>query len=125
MPYVEFGYYAGTFRGEPVDEADFSSLCSRAEEIIEEMTMHRLSPITFCTMPGHIQKKVKDAICAQIEYLDANGGADLDMGNGVQSASLGKFSYSSGTANGSYTQSIYAPRARRILIPTGLLYRGG
>lgn len=123
MPYVEFEYYAGVFKGESVDNTDFSSLRSRAEEIIEEMTMYRVTPMTFLAMPEHIQTKVKNAVCAQIEYLDVNGGSDLDMGASMQSASLGRFSYSAGGA-ASLGQSIYAPRAQRILAPTGLLYRG-
>lgn len=35
MPYVDRTYYLDTFKGEPVDEADFLSLCNRAGEIIE------------------------------------------------------------------------------------------
>ena len=63
---------------------------------------------------------------AKIEYLDANGGADMDNGADLQSAGLGKFNYTKSTgANGSATQSIYSPRAQRILLPTGLMYRGG
>ena len=48
-----------------------------------------------------VQERVKKAVCAQIEYLDANGGSDLDNGAGLQSASLGKFSYTlaAGAAN--------------------------
>lgn len=66
------------------------------------------------------------AVCAQIEYLDANGGADMDNGADLQSAGLGKFNYTkSAGANGSTEQSMYAPRAIRLLAPTGLLYKGG
>lgn len=71
-------------------------------------------------------KKTVDAVCAQIEYLDANGGAEMDMGNGMSGATLGKFSYSgTSSGNGSTEQSIFSPRAERILWPTGLTYRGG
>lgn len=123
MPYIDEGYYNDKFLGEPVDSADFPSLLSRAEEIIEEMTMYRLTPMTFLAMPADVQDRVKKAVCAQIEYLDANGGSDMDNGADFQSAGLGKFNYSKTGAGSS--QSIYAPRAYRILLPTGLLYRGG
>lgn len=126
MPYVDREYYVGTFKGEPVDDADFPSLCMRAEELIEEMTMYRVTPVTVLTMPETVQERVKMAVCAQIEYLDANGGADMDNGADLQSAGLGKFNYTrSVDANGSTEQSMYAPRAIRLLAPTGLLYRGG
>ena len=126
MPYVDEAYYNDTFHGEPVNTTDFPSLCLRAEEIVEEMTRYRLTPTSYLTMPGDMQERVKKAVCAQIEYLDANGGADLDNGSDLQSAGLGKFNYTraAGT-NGSTGQSVYAPRAQGILFPTGLLYRGG
>lgn len=126
MPYVDSKYYLDTFKGEPVDDADFPLLCMRAEEIIEEMTMYRVTPVTILAMPECVQDRVKMAVCAQIEYLDANGGADMDNGADLQSAGLGKFNYTkSSGANGNAEQSMYAPRAIRLLAPTGLLYRGG
>ena len=126
MPYVDREYYVGTFKGEPVDDADFSSLCMRAEELIEEMTMYRITPTTVLAMPEAVQERVKMSVCAQIEYLDANGGSDMDNGADLQSAGLGRFNYTkSSGANGSTEQSMYAPRAIRLLAPTGLLYRGG
>lgn len=126
MPYVKEDYYVYTFYGEPVDSADFPELCERAGEIVEEMTMYRLTPETFETLPEYVRERVRKAVCAQIEYLGANGGSDLDTGGGnIQSATLGKFSYAAGaSANGSAQQSIYSSRAIRYLAPTGLLYRG-
>lgn len=126
MSYVDYDYYHETFHGESVDPADFPALYERAGELIEELTLYRLTPITFLAMPEDTQDRVKKAVCAQIEYLDANGGSDLDNGLGIQSATLGKFSYSgSAGANGSTEQSRFSPRAERLLWPTGLTYRGG
>ena len=114
------------FTGGELDSADFPFLLERAEEIVEEMTMYRLNSETFPKMPEKTQERIKKAVCAQIEYLDANGGADMDNGVDLMSAGLGKFSYTKASgANGSQTQPIYAPRALRILAPTGLLYKGG
>lgn len=124
--YVDEVYYHDMFRGEPVDDTDFPALCQRAGEIIEEMTLYRLTEEGFAMMPENTQKLVKNAVCAQIEYLDANGGAEMDMGNGMSGATLGKFSYSGASpGSGSTEQSIFSPRAERILWPTGLTYRGG
>lgn len=114
------------FTGGELDSTDFPFLLERAEEIVEEMTMYRLNSETFPKMPEETQERIKKAVCAQIEYLDANGGSDMDNGVDLMSAGLGKFSYTKASgANGSQAQSIYAPRALRILAPTGLLYRGG
>lgn len=124
--YVDKVYYHETFKGEPVDPADFPGLCRRAGELIEELTLYRLTETGFLVMPAELQTAVKNAVCAQIEYLDANGGAELDMGAGMAGGTLGKFSYSrSSSGNGSTEQSIFSPRAERILWPTGLTYRGG
>lgn len=126
MSYIDEAFYHNTFHGEPVDSADFPSLSMRAGEIVEEMTMYRLTPTSFLAMSEDMQNRVKCAVCAQIEYLDANGGSDMDNGADLQSAGLGKFNYSkSAGAGGSTKQSLYAPRASRYLSPTGLLYRGG
>lgn len=126
MPYVTMEYYVKTFRGESVDDADFPSLLARAEEIIEEMTLYRLSEESFQRMSENMQESIKKAVCAQIEYLDANGGSDMDNGADLQSAGLGKFNYSKVLgSDGSSKCSIYSPRSQRILMPTGLLYRGG
>lgn len=123
--YVDECFYLNTYKGEQVE--DFDTLELRAGEIVEEMTRYRLTEITFAAMPEAVQYAVKKAVCAEIEYLDANGGSDLDNGSGLQSGSLGKFSFSSsaGAAEGGSGQSVYSPRALRILAPTGLLYRGG
>lgn len=126
MSYITEQYYKSTFRGESVADTDFPSLRMRAEEIIEEMTMYRVSASSFPTFSVDVQERIKKAVCAQIEYLDANGGGDMDNGADLQSASLGKFNYTkSAGANGSTKQSIYSPRAQRLLLPTGLMYRGG
>ena len=126
MPYATQEYYTDTFHGEPVDTADFPSLLERAAEIVEEMCMYRVMESRMDTYGTDIQERIKKAICAQVEYLDANGGSDMDNGADLQSAGLGKFSYSRAPGvGGSTQQSVYAPRAMRILAPTGLLYRGG
>jgi hypothetical protein len=126
MSYIDEAFYNNTFHGEPVDSADFPSLSMRAGEIVEEMTMFRLTPTSFLVMSEDLQNRVKCAVCAQLEYLEANGGSDMDNGSDLQSAGLGKFNYSkSAGAGGSTKQSLYAPRTSRYLLPTGLLYRGG
>lgn len=126
MSYLTKTYYRDTFKGESVDDADFPSLLIRAAEIVEELTVYRVSESKLGTFPEETQTRIKNAICAQIEYLEANGGSELDTAAGLQSAGLGKFSYSVAAATGGNTrQSVYAPRTIRILSPTGLLYRGG
>lgn len=125
MAYADKSYYDEAYRGEPVSDADFPSLLLRAEEIVEEITLYRLSELSFAAMPEDVKERVRKAVCAQVEYLDANGGSDVDTGTDIQSASLGKYSYSRAGGDGGASGGYYAPRALRLLYPTGLLYRGG
>ena len=48
--YVDETYYNDVFKGEPVESADFPTLCQRAGEIIEEMTLYRLTEEGFLMM---------------------------------------------------------------------------
>lgn len=41
--YVDETYYNDVFKGEPVESAGFSVLCQRAGEIVEELTLYRLT----------------------------------------------------------------------------------
>lgn len=126
MPYVDEKFYSEVFMGEPIDNSDFPSLAVRASEIVEEMSMYRVNEITFEDLPEAIKLAFRKAVCAEMEYLDANGGSEVDNGSDFSSASLGRFSYTKGTASeGTSRESWYAPRALRLLAPTGLLYRGG
>ena len=125
MSYVDYKYYIEIFGGEFVSEDDFPSLLSRASEIVEEMCMYRIQAENMDKYGTFIQEQVKKAVCAQIEYLDANGGSEMDNGGEFQSAGLGKFNYTKASSSETSAQSVRAPRAMRLLAPTGLLYRGG
>ncbi len=126
MSYITVEYYNEIFHGEPVDTTDFPSLSERASEIVEEMCMYRVSESNLAKYAEDIRERIKKAVCAQIEYMEANGGSDMDNSTDLQSATLGKFNYTKAAdVSGGTVQSIYAPRAVRILAPTGLLYRGG
>lgn len=126
MEYVDIEYYTNTYKGESVSDADFPALLERASGLVEEMCMYRVRTNNMASFPEDTQERFRRAVCAQIEYLDANGGSDMDSGASMQSAGLGKFSYSAAAgAGGSSEPPMYAPRAVRILAPTGLLYRGG
>lgn len=116
-------YYRDTYLGESISTEDFPRLCRRAEEMVEQMTAYNLSPTVYKVLPEAARERVRKAVCAQIEYLEANGGSEVYNSIGMQSASLGKFSYTSGAADGGEGPA-YAPLALAFLAPTGLLYRG-
>lgn len=126
MSYVSQGFFESKYRGSAMDDEDFRDLSMRASELVEEMCMYKISEHRMDTYGTDTQDRIKKAVCAQIEYMYENGGSDMDTGTDLQSAGLGKFNYSKAAgADGNSKQSMYAPRALRILMPTGLLYRGG
>ena len=125
--YVDETYYNDVFKGEPVESAGFSVLCQRAGEIVEELTLYRLTEEGFPMMPETTQKLVKNAVCAQIEYLDANGGVRDGYGKwNVRSNTWASFHTLEHLLATDPRNSLYFRRGtERILWPTGLTYRGG
>lgn len=121
MPYVDATYYTGTYKGESVNEADFSTFEMRSSEMIDEITSYRMDPDSLLLEPEDIKTRFKNAVCAQIEYISENGGSEVYTSDNIQSAGLGKFNYSS---SGSAGSKAIAPMVCTYLNPTGLLYRG-
>lgn len=101
---TELADYLGT---DPPDNAD--KLIRDASTLIDYATMGRIDPTEHADT-------ARDAVCAQVEYW-----LELGPEYGVTGPVAG-FSIGSLTINGAYPQ--LAPRARQILLPAGLLYRG-
>lgn len=126
MPYVDFEYYRDTFRGRVADEATFLECEIRACEVIDSKTMYQLAQRGLSYYTAFAQDLIKKAVCAQIDYIVANGGVDSiddQMGGNV---SLGKFSYNSGNTSDT-TQTLsntLCASSTNFLALTGLLYRG-
>lgn len=116
MAYIDFNYYTNTYKGEPVEEADFPSLSERASEIIDSLTCFKIGDISNIT-DDFILTQIKKATAAEVEFISLNGGYINESGN----MSLGKFSYSGTSSNNNLNIStlIFS-----YLAPTGLLYRG-
>lgn len=89
--------------------SDIERLIKRAEDLIDYATFYMITP-------GEGAKK---ATCAQVEYwLEMD--ETVDIVGAIESFSLSQFSINYGENK----MPVLAPRARRILLRTGLLYRG-
>ncbi|MDF2513731.1 MAG: hypothetical protein K0S04_3597 [Herbinix sp.] len=121
MPYVDQTFYTDTYRGELVSVTDFPNFEEKAAEMIDEITSYRMNSDLLLLQTTDIQTRFKKAVCAQIEFINANGGTEIYTADNLQSAGLGKFNY---TASGSGQTNMIAPMAYKYLNPTGLLYRG-
>lgn len=120
---VDAAYYMDVYKGVEVYDA-LDVLLERSFDIVQQHTLYRLDDIS--KLPNFMQENIKKAVCAQAEYINANGGLEwLDSGGAV-SFSIGKFSMSGGSSGGgSSSQQTAAPTMLAYLEAVGLLYRGG
>ena len=123
MSYIESADYILFTGQDPPD--DFRELSERASEQIDAVTRWSICGRFEC-LEKWKQDYIKKATCAQVLYLSENGGMSAISDSGLQSATLGRFSYTvGGTASGSSAggQTV-TPAAISYLAPTGLLYAG-
>lgn len=120
---VDESYYTEVYKGAEVCD-DLSVLLDRASDIVRQHTLYRLDDID--SLPHFMQENVRKAVCAQAEFIDANGGLDMLITGGAASFSIGKFSMSGGaTGNSSNRSPTVSPLMLSYLEAVGLLYRGG
>ena len=122
-PYVDLTYYMSKYEGEKVDDTVFPSLAKRASRLIDVLTDYQIPKIGLDKFSDQVQKLVKDACCAQIEYYQVEG-VHSDISGSTQSGgsvSIGGFSYSGGNQSVSKQANRVAPGCLSFLEGTGLL----
>ena len=125
MPYVDLSYYLDTYGGdwpEHLTSENFTKLETRASLVIDSLTSSNIQAQGFEDLPPLVQQAIKNAVCAQIEYMLKNG---TDALHGVQPGSvhIGNFSYQVSSALDNGNNGI-SPEAILHLSSSGLLYRG-
>ncbi|MCM1024642.1 MAG: hypothetical protein NC395_11385 [Prevotella sp.] len=120
---VDENYYRDVYKGAEVYD-DLPTLLDRASDIVRQNTLYRLDDIE--KLPSFMRENIKKAVCAQAEFIYANGGLDMLNSGGTVSFSIGKFSMSGGASgNGSSRSPAVSPLMLSYLEAAGLLYRGG
>ena len=119
---VDAAYYTDVYKGVEVYDA-LDVLLERSFDIVQQHTLYRLDDIS--KLPNFMQENIKKAVCAQAEYINANGGLEWLNSGGAVSFSIGKFSMSGGSSSGATAKQIAAPTMLAYLEAVGLLYRGG
>lgn len=119
---VDAAYYTDVYKGAEVYDA-LDVLLERSFDIVQQHTLYRLDDIS--KLPIFMQENIKKAVCAQAEYINANGGLEWLNSGGAVSFSIGKFSMSGGSSGGAAAKQIAAPTMLAYLEAVGLLYRGG
>lgn len=123
MGLVSYEYYSQTYLGEPVSTDDFPRLEKRAEMLVLSTIKRTAEQVA--SLAEAILTAVKDAICAQVDYLYEYGvgvasyGKEADGGFRVGEVSISGGSASGATASGA--RSMIAPAVWVYLEQTGLL----
>lgn len=123
---ADFMAYSPSTPEMPDDE--FDELAERASDVIDIITLNKIILAGGLSVyDDDTQAAIKKAVCAQMQYMHANGGIDAVLGasgSDIQSGSVGKFSYTR-RQNGQVVGGIpVSPLVQEYLLTTGLLYRG-
>jgi len=122
MIYLTYDEYKLINTGVEVPAEDFNSLEFYAAVIIDNLTMNR---IDFETMSVKNVQSVKNAAAVQIAYLHSNGSIDSLLDDrSLKSEKIGNHSYEL-EGGISSSSGMLSPFVKKILYPTGLLFRGG
>lgn len=121
MSYADYAYYAGTFVGNKISEADFPSLARDASANIDRMTLGKLK-----SMPI-IPDSAKMATCAVAERIQIAQKAETESANpAIKSESVDgdSVSYNDSVTIRAQLYADYENAALPYLYGTGLLYAG-
>jgi hypothetical protein len=120
MPYIDYTYYNGTFKGTSITQEQFDRLVVRASDLIDMITNYVLHGVEFERFAQLIQDNVKKATAAQVEYMVMQGGETSLHGGSPSSVSIGNFNYQDSGEG----QQVVSPIVISYLRSIGLLYRG-
>ncbi len=125
MAFADEQYYRKVYKGAEVDD-DLSVLLDRASDMVQAQVLYRLDDLD--KLPSFMKENIKKATCAQVEFINANGGLEWFDNSNSGGFSIGKFSMS-GSSGASGTSSknsqSFSGTALAYLEAAGLLYRGG
>ncbi len=122
--YATEEYYKVEYKGLELSDAVLTQLIARANNDIERLTR---SMIDMDSLNEINQKRVKNAVCSQVEFLAIKGETASAVADNTGSFSIGSYSESKGGRYGAAADantSRYADAVYDWLFPTGLLYAG-
>lgn len=127
--YADYSYYTTTFYGDAIAEADFPKYASRGSEFIDYITFGKAKGAAdldevkkcCCALAEQYQTIDKVRIAASAKVTDDGIIASESVGPHSRSFRSGVDASQAVSAAEAELGNI----ARRYLLPTGLLYRGG
>lgn len=132
MAIVNYQYYVDTYMGEAVSAAEFARLETRAEQVIDAACRGAYTKVVayltakgFTSAAADLTAAYSNAICAQIEYFQANGVLATMTGQSGGGFSVGKVRVDAGQGASFALRgaAMLSPAATMFLEQTGLLSR--
>lgn len=120
--YVTEGYYKEEYSGITTDDSQLTKLIKRAERDIDRLTSFRIH--NFDELSERNKKAIRNAVCAQVEFLIENGETASTISSGGGSFSIGAYSEGVRSSTTSSDEVLYSTAVEDFLFPTGLLYSG-
>lgn len=118
MAIITETYYNDTFMGEPVATSDFPRYNTAAQRAV--LYLINMQEADVSDLSETNQAAVKDAICAQLQYIGLNGFAVTSEGKTEGGFTVGKVSVS-GDSSKSGAASMISPEVYMLLERTGLI----
>lgn len=127
MAYVDQDYFMNKyFPSAEIPDEDFVPLAERASDVVDELTMYKVKENGLDNYSDFVQDQIKRAVCAQIEYMNYSGIETVYGGGDRNGYSIGNTSITKALqGSGSSDNPRISPTTIKMLMPTGLLYRGG
>ena len=127
MAYVDRDYFMNKyFPSAEIPDEDFVPLAERASDIIDELTMYKIKEEGIDSYSDFVQDQIKRATCAQIEHMNYNGIETAFGGGDRNGYSIGNTSITKALQGSDSSENPRVnPMTIKMLMPTGLLYRGG
>lgn len=122
---LTFDFYKNNYCGVELKEEQFNQLSKRAERKIRALTGLQSQSVE--KLPQFQAEAYQNAVCAQIEYLNALGIENSLGVTSVMQAKVGNFSYSDGktaTTSANLGLNGVSPDVMDYLSRSGLLYKG-
>lgn len=121
--YVDEPYYNGTYGGIEIEDSAFlNKLIKRSQRDIDQLTNYRITD--FEKLTTFQKERVKEAVCAQVEFLIESGETASTVSGGGGSVSIGSYSEGSKSSATESEPNRYADNVENFLWSSGLLYSG-
>lgn len=119
--YVTEDFYKNDYAGQEISSEKLIRYIKRAERDVDRLTRFRIE--NFDSKPDKIKELIRNAVCSQVEFIDANGETSTSFKDDGP-FSIGGYSEGSQQVKSQEGKPLIAQSTLDFLYPTGYLYNG-